>query len=245
MKQDFPQLLIGLLLLGIALVVCAYIAVSGFRDIKKADDIITVTGSTKQAITSDYVIWDFSISTQGTELQNLYTEISTAARTVDAFLDTQSLTPEERIEDAIVTEPTTFYNRDENGRESSVKGYILRKHYQLRSKDVKKVPAINQAASNLIAKGIPLESSPLQYLYTQLPELRIKLLEEATKDARERASIMVKSAGSDLGPMKSARMGVFQITPRFTTQVDDYGSFDTTSLEKDVTAVVTVSFAVQ
>lgn len=245
MKQDFPQLVIGLFLLGIALVASAFIAVSGFRDIKKADDTITVTGSTKQAITSDHVIWDFQLSTQGTELQNLYTEISTATRAVDDFLKTQKLSAEELVSDAIVTEPTTFYNRDESGREVSVKGYILRKHYQIRSNEVKKVVAVNQSASSLIARGIPLESSPMQYLYTKLPELRIKLLEDATKDALERANVMVKSAGSTLGAMKSARMGVFQITPRFTTQVDDYGSFDTTSLEKDVTAVVTVAFAVQ
>ncbi|GGJ45850.1 SIMPL domain-containing protein [Deinococcus roseus] len=245
MKQDSPQLLVGLLLLSIALVVCAYIGVSGFRDIKKADDIITVTGSTKKDITSNYVIWDFSISNQGTDLQALYSELSTSIKAVDAFLKTQNLPTEELVQDAVSTEPTTFYNKDANGQDISVAGYILHKHYQLRSSDVKKIVSINQAASSLISRGIPLVSSPLQYLYTDLPTLRMNLLEEATKDAKERAMAMVKSTGSQLGAMKSARMGVFQITPRFTTQVDDYGSYDTTSLEKDVTAVVTVSFAVQ
>lgn len=245
MKQEFPQLLIGLIFLSIALVVCAFLAISGFRDVKKADDIITVTGSAKQAIVSDYVIWDFSISTQGTDLPALYSEITAGIKTVDGFLKTQSLTAEELVQDALATEPTTFTSRDDSGRETSVKGYILRKHYTIRSSDVKKVEGITQAASNLIARGTPLESSPLQYLYTKLPEVRMQLLEAATKDARERASIMVKSAGSALGAVKSARMGVFQITPRFTTQVDDYGSLDTTSLEKDVTSVVTISFAVQ
>lgn len=245
MKQDSPQFLIGMLLLGLALVACAYIGVSGFRDIKKADDIITVTGSTKKDITSNYVIWDFSISTQGTDLQGLYSELANNIKAVDAFLKTQNLTDGELIQDAVSNEPTTFYNKDENGQDISVAGYILRKHYQLRSSDVKKVVTINQAASNLISRGIPLVSSPLQYLYTDLPTLRMNLLEEATKDAKERASVMVKSTGNKLGAMKSARMGVFQITPRFTTQVDDYGSYDTTSLEKDVTAVVTVSFAVE
>ena len=37
-------------------------------------------------------------------------------------------------------------------------------------------------------------------------------------------------------------MGVFQITPRNSTDVSDYGINDTSSREKDVTAVVTVTF---
>ena len=48
-----------------------------------------------------------------------------------------------------------------------------------------------------------------------------------------------------MGAVRSARMGVFRITPRNTVQTDDYGSFDTASREKDVTAVVGVTFAVR
>jgi hypothetical protein len=36
--------------------------------------------------------------------------------------------------------------------------------------------------------------------------------------------------------------GVFQITSRFSTDVSDYGIYDTSSKEKDITAVVSVSF---
>jgi hypothetical protein len=41
------------------------------------------------------------------------------------------------------------------------------------------------------------------------------------------------------------RVGVFQITPRFSTEVSDYGVNDTSSLEKDVTAVVRVTFSIR
>jgi hypothetical protein len=45
--------------------------------------------------------------------------------------------------------------------------------------------------------------------------------------------------------MRSARMGVFQITPVNSTEVSDWGINDTDSLVKKVTAVVTVSFAIE
>jgi hypothetical protein len=41
------------------------------------------------------------------------------------------------------------------------------------------------------------------------------------------------------------RVGVFQITPRFSTEVADYGINDTSSRDKDITAVVRVTFALE
>jgi hypothetical protein len=40
-------------------------------------------------------------------------------------------------------------------------------------------------------------------------------------------------------------VGVFQITARNSTEVSDSGIYDTSSLEKDITAVVPLSFAVK
>jgi hypothetical protein len=70
------------------------------------------------------------------------------------------------------------------------------------------------------------------------------MLSEATQDARARADAIARSAGGEIGAVRSVRMGVFQITPRHSTEVSDYGINDTSSLEKDITAVVRVTFAV-
>ena len=40
-------------------------------------------------------------------------------------------------------------------------------------------------------------------------------------------------------------MGVFQITAPNSTDVSDYGVYDTSTLRKDVTAVVNVAFALK
>ena len=44
--------------------------------------------------------------------------------------------------------------------------------------------------------------------------------------------------------MRSVQLGVYQITPRNSTDVSGEGINDTSSRAKDVTAVVTVTFAV-
>ena len=134
----------------------------------------------------------------------------------------------------------------EGGRETGrILGYRLTQSFEIRSGDVDGITRLSQRATELINEGIPLVSPPPEYLYTRLADERVRMLAEATEDARARAEVIAKSAGSEIGPVRDARMGVFQITPRHSTEVSDYGINDVTSLEKDITAVVKVTFAVR
>ena len=62
MRERLP-LLIGLTLVAIAILLGAVAVGHGIRDRGKGD-VVTVTGSAKQRITSDYAIWDLSVSSQ-------------------------------------------------------------------------------------------------------------------------------------------------------------------------------------
>ena len=70
------------------------------------------------------------------------------------------------------------------------------------------------------------------------------MLREATKDAKKRAEEIASSSGNKIGAIRSAKMGVFQITPVNSYDVSDWGNNDTTSLEKKVNAVVKADFAI-
>ena len=67
---------------------------------------------------------------------------------------------------------------------------------------------------------------------------------EAAKDAKVRAEKVAESTGSSIGSVRTARMGVLQITPADSNEVSDSGMNDTSSLEKDITAVVNVGFEI-
>lgn len=82
------------------------------------------------------------------------------------------------------------------------------------------------------------------YLYTKLASIHAEILAEATRDARERAVEIARRAGGDVGSVRRVCTGVFQITPRNSTEMSDYGIYDTSSPEKDVTAAVRVTFRV-
>ena len=100
----------------------------------------------------------------------------------------------------------------------------------------------------LVVSRIPLPPEPSTSIDEALnatAELRIAMMGEATKDARARADVIGTAAGATVGNVRSANTGVVQITPRFSTEVSDYGMNDVTSIEKDITTVVKVTFALK
>ncbi|MDF2540255.1 MAG: hypothetical protein K0S76_3276 [Herbinix sp.] len=58
------------------------------------------------------------------------------------------------------------------------------------------------------------------------------------------AEMIAENAGSKLGGLTYADMGVMQITPLYSNEISDYGISDTSSLEKEITAVVHCTFEI-
>jgi len=113
------------------------------------------------------------------------------------------------------------------------------------SKNVNLVKDISNDVTVLLQEGIEIFYSPPEFFYTKLNDLKIRMLGEATKDAKVRAEAMAKNSDSEIGKLKSARQGVFQITPVNSVDVSDYGEYDLSSIEKSIKAVVTVAFTIK
>jgi hypothetical protein len=83
-----------------------------------------------------------------------------------------------------------------------------------------------------------------EYLYTKIQEAKVEMLAAAARDAKLRAEQIAEATESEIGAVRAARMGVLQITPAYSVEVSDYGINDTSSLEKDITAVVSMEFEI-
>lgn len=213
----------------------AYFIGDGIRDRNK-NDVIVVTGSAKKRIVSDYVVWDASVTSAQPSATDAAKELERWTTSIRSFLK------REGVESGEVTlQPISTETVSKGGR---VKAYRLTRNLEIRSPRVQAITSVADHSSALLAQGIPLSADPPQYVYTKLPELRPQLLAAATKDAQNRARVIVKATGSDLGGLRGVDVGVFQVTSPNSTEVEDYGVYDTSTVEKDVTAVVNVTFGV-
>lgn len=229
--------------LAVAIVLASIVLAWAYTHNKSADQTITVTGSAKKRITSDLVVWRASISYQGGQLSEAYASLKEKVPRVRAYLVSKGVVEDQIVVSSVTSK--TMQEKDENGEETGrINGYVLSQTIEVRSPEVEKVTKISREVTELIEQGILLESQAPEYTYTKLGDLKIQMLAEAAKDAKVRAEGIASSTGSSIGSVRSARMGVMQITPADSTEVSDYGVNDTTALEKDITAVVNVSFSV-
>ncbi len=228
-------LLLGLTALALAVGLGSVAIADGIRD-RGRSDVITVTGSAKGRISSDYVVWDVSVASQQATPQAASKEVAGWGQRIRVFLRQEGARDDEVSVKPISTETVT-------GETGFVLGYTLTRSLEVRSSRVQEIADLVEKSSALLAQGIPLQAQPPQYVYTRLPELRPKLLADATRDALNRARVLVQSTGAHLGKLRGVDVGVFQVTAPNSTEISDYGVYDTSTRDKDVTAVVNVTFA--
>jgi len=237
-----------IIILGICFVVATIVSTvifsQGLIKIKKfSSEVIKVTGSAEKNIVSDYMVWTSSFSRKDLKMVDAFSKLKEDLVMVKEYLSNNGVKQEELIIYPVATE--VLYKKTEKGTNTNeIEGYRLTQGLEIRSKDVTKTTDISRRSTELIEKGIEFMSYAPEYFYTKLPELKLEMLAEATSNAKKRAEQMAVSTGNKIGVMRSARMGVFQITPVNSYDVSDYGYNDTSSLEKKVNAVVNVEFSI-
>jgi hypothetical protein len=201
---------------------------------------IKVTGAATKRISADIVKWRLTmVRNVGTaDLKTGYAQIKNDLASLKELLRSEGLSEEDLSIQPIQTNPV--FGQYE--RAGSTVGYQVMQSIFIVSRDLKKVEALALSPGVLVDSGIVLQNSQLEYYPSQLSEIKRALLAEATKDAEKRAAEIAKSSGDRLDKIDSARVGVFQITEPYSTEVSDYGIYNTQTREKDITVTVNVSF---
>lgn len=207
-------------------------------------DVISVTGSYSQNVTSDNGRLEFAITTRKATKLEAYNTLNKQRPIVIDYLKKQGFASDE-IEVKAFTGYNT-YKLTPNGMSTNEVAYFnATQNISVKSNDVKKIQKTSTDISNLLSQGIDINVYETAYYYSGLSEMKVKLLEEATKDAQQRATAMLKATNNKVGKIQSVKMGVFQITPIDSTNVSDMGISDTTTIEKKITSVANVTFTIR
>jgi hypothetical protein len=236
-----PELFLGLLAIGVAVVVTAKIFAATIHDARHARDTISVTGSARKPISSDLVRWSLTVSHEAPTAAAAAKSLRGEVAAVRSFLEREGI-PAAAISPAVVSSQEQVVPLGHHRRRIS---YRVSQGLDVSTRKLDVVERAATAVGALIAQGIDVSAGSPAYISTELTQAKLDALAAATADARKRAEILVHGLGGKLGPMRRTGLGVYQITPRDSTEVSDYGINDTSSREKDVNAVVTATFAVR
>ncbi len=204
---------------------------------------ISVTGSAYEIVKSDSGKLTFDINLQAKTKTEAYNLMKTQLPIVKNYLKEKGI---ENIEIKTYNGYYTYkYDNVTRSYTNEVASYKLIQPVEITSNDVNKIKELSIDIQSLLDKGIDINVNQASYFYSKLPELKVKLLGEATTDAKDRASAMLKATHNKVGKIQSVKMGVFQITSVDSTNVSDMGINDTSTIEKKITAVANVVFKIK
>lgn len=221
---------------SIAMIVAIWIGGSYFNKARGHSKTVFVVGMAERDFTSDLIVWDLSYDVLNMDMKQGYSDIKDKNKVVRDYLVSKGVKESDIDFQAIDCDKEQDYHYNGESHESyyTFAGYRLTQRVRIETSDVDKVEKISREIAELLDKDIQLNRNNLSYYYTQLSNLKIEMLAEATQNAKERAKTIAKNAGSHLGGLQTANMGVFQITAPNSTD-EDYswgGTFNTSSKKK-------------
>ncbi len=245
MKNDLKTSFIrsAQFILGLSLIISAVIFSASFYSSRSSNDVISVTGSASKEVVADNAkfVGNFSRVVKLSNLKAGYAQMTTDLKLVKDFLASQGILDGDVTISTVSMEQNWDYDRNVQ----TEKEFTLRQTIEVVSNDTAKITTLAQNINGLINKGVIFAVYPVEYYYKNLPELRVSLLSDAVRDAQNRAEQIVSRTGKKVGALTSASSGVVQVLPSNSLEISDYGSYDTSKINKTVMVTVKASFKIR
>lgn len=206
-----------------------------------AEEGVTVTGSARASVRADRAVWTINANEQSADLPTAIARTNAAMDLVTAYLTSNGIAEDQLAFGGLTT--SVNYEYLDGNFTGNVLGYGAYRELKVRTDDVDLVDRLSRGIGSVLESGYAISAWSPEYYITILPELRPQLLEEAVVDALARAEAMVSVTGGEVAGVRTVRSGPFQVSSPDSVEVSDFGLYDTTTIDKTVTATVTVTFA--
>jgi uncharacterized protein len=224
--------LVGSGVLALGLTVGGYLMGDGLVRMKQADRSVTVRGLSERNVTADLATWTIAYSAKAGDMQSAQAKADADTKAIRGFFTSVGF-------DADAVQPTGANVSQYN--EQGVTTYTVKQRMSLRTNDIARAQAAVKRQFDLVKEGVELEEgSGMAFTFTKLEAVKPQMIALATKDARKSAEQFAKDSGTDVGSIKSATQGYFEVSARDGESSGEWGVSDTPY--KKVRVVTTVEY---
>ena len=236
------------ILFSVAIVIAALVLANAFVNRNRTERQISVTGLGEKNFQSDLIVWMGSFTRENNDFKIASAELKSNKFLIENYLTKNGVVKSDIVFSAINIQELRKIKYSQTGEVSGDEfaGYKLTQSVEIRSKEIEKIEGISRKITELLNEGVKFNSENPRYYYTKLATLKIVLVSEATKDARERAEKIAEESGSKIDELISAQMGIIQITGQNSN--DDYswgGTYNTSSKDKTASITMTLIYKVK
>lgn len=206
-------------IIAIGLALAGLLAGNGFARARAGDRFVTVKGVTERQIRADLAIWPLRVVGADNDLGAANTKLATSIAGVRQFLVRHGIdTSQVQLADFSVTDA----NAQQFGPDRKpANRYVIHQTMLVRSSKPDQVLAASQQISELAAIGVVISSGNSEYgsggptfVFSELNKLKPEMIADATARAREAATQFAHDSHSDVGGIRQANQGIFEILPR-------------------------------
>lgn len=214
-KKDLGFIVIGVSIF-LGLFILGYFLSDAAISVKEFERSVTVKGLAEQEHIADVVIWPIQFTEAGNTLDGTYTALDNSANMVRSFLNEKGISADEiTFSTPLLTDKSA---QRYGGMENFQYRYVATQTATVYSEDVKGVRQVMSELVELGKQGVTLSGDEYQvrpeYLFMRLNEIKPKMIEQATVEARKAAQKFAEDSNSELGKIKTASQGQFSISDR-------------------------------
>ena len=209
---------VSILAIGIAL--AGLFVGAGFEKGRASDRFVTVKGVAEREVRADLAIWPVSVVGADNDLAAANAKVLSSIVGVKLFLVRYGI-------DTSKVELSGFSVNDANANQYApdrrANRFIVRQTMLVRSTNPDVVLAASQKLSELAAVGVAISSDRGEggpggngptFVFSGLNKLKPEMIAQATARAREAAEQFARDSRSDIGAIRHANQGIFEILPR-------------------------------
>lgn len=205
-------------IIAIGLAVAAVVIMQGLVNFRGSERYVTVKGLAVKDVEADIASWSIKHVVTGDDLAALQVTIEANSHLIEQFL----------IEHGLPKDTDFFRTVDVQDRFALTYGegapagrrYIVSEIITVQTDKLDAIDSAYQDVGELIKKGVSIikegqagPGNPI-YIFTRLNEIKPEMIHAATLSARKSAEQFAKDSGAEVGAIKQASQGVFQMLPR-------------------------------
>lgn len=204
---------------------------------------LTVKGTASMPLRSDMAVFVISTWSSSPTLDGAYKQSHEDFGPIISMV--QQVLGDDAKKTELNSEIQETMQLDSEGRKTSkIEYYTVKRSLRVETPKIDLVYDLIRKVYDLNARGIRATVSGPEYFVTNIDQAKVVLADLAARNGRERAECIASAAGARLGKLLSARQGVIQITKPNSSDMSDWGVYDTETVEKEAKLVVTREFEV-